>query len=64
MASPLKFEERLMDICRAEFAQLLAVHAYQLEHAEEIRLKEELELEEAAQYEIHVEIRRSMGAWA
>lgn len=64
MAQPLKFEERLRDICIAELMQLLAVRADRLERAEEIRLQEEQELEDAIQTEWQIETQKLMGGWA
>ena len=64
MAAPLKFEERLRDICIAELMQLLVVRADRLEHAEEIRRQEEAELEEAMQTEWQIETQKLMGGWA
>ncbi|UIS24672.1 hypothetical protein S21ZY_110 [Pseudomonas phage ZY21] len=64
MAAPLKFEERLRDICIAELMQLLVVRADRLEHADEIRRQEEAELEEAMQVEWQLETQKLMGGWA
>lgn len=64
MAAPLKFEERLRDICIAELMQLLVVRADRLERAEEIRLQEEQELEEAMMTEWQLETQKLMGGWA
>uniref|UniRef100_A0AAU6W1N8 Uncharacterized protein n=1 Tax=Pseudomonas phage Nican01 TaxID=3138540 RepID=A0AAU6W1N8_9CAUD len=64
MAAPLKFEERLRDICIAELMQLLVVRADRLERADEIRLQEEAELEEAMQTEWQLETQKLMGGWA
>lgn len=64
MAAPLKFEERLRDICIAELMQLLVVRADRLEHAEEIRRQEEQELEDAMQTEWQLETEKFMGGWA
>lgn len=59
-----RFEERLTDIARAELIQLLKVKADRMLRAEEIRLQEERELEEAIQVELQVESRKLMGGWA
>lgn len=64
MAAPLKFEERLRDICIAELMQLLVVRADRLERADEIRLQEEQELEDAMQTEWQLETQKLMGGWA
>ncbi|ATW58046.1 hypothetical protein CNR34_00113 [Pseudomonas phage nickie] len=62
--APLKFEERLKQVCIAEMMQLLVVRADQLRRADEIRQREEDELEEAIQTEWQIETQKLMGGWA
>lgn len=62
--APLKFEERLRQVCIAELMQLLVVRADQLNRADEIRQQEEDALEADMMVEWQIETQKYMGEWA